>query len=120
MEADPKVLELVNLKVIPEFPDDKREIGILVMVQIALALVNLIKHCQDLRKKIEEDHDKALRMFNRPNLLNKARLYFTIRRQCRQAGTEEDFDTIVNAILKAGPKATKEDVLKLCDAAGIA
>ena len=114
---DQKVLDIVNLKVLPEFPQEEKQLGILVILEIASALVTLFQCCPDILSKLEQDSEKVLNMLRHPNLFNKARLYLAVRRQCKKAGTLDQLHTIVDAIVKAGKSATKEDVTAICLAA---
>jgi hypothetical protein len=118
--VDPKVLDIVNEKVISEFPPDEKEIGILALIAIGTAIVQIVQNCPNLKQTLEKDAEKALNWFRHPTLFNKARLYLAVRHQARQTNTDESVHTIVNYILKAAPKTTKDDVLAFCEAAKLA
>lgn len=120
METYQSVVDLVNLKVLPQFPEEEKQIGILLLLEIAASLVTLFQQCPDLTLRLEEDAEKILNWLKNPTLFHKVRLYITVRRQCRKDNTQEQFHTIVNACLKAGKEATVQDVKTLCMAANAA
>jgi hypothetical protein len=117
---DQKMVELVNQKILPAFSPEAKQLGILVILEIIASLITIIQNCPNMLERLQEDSPKVLRTINHPNIFNKLRLYLTVRRQCKKAHTEEELHTIVNAILKAGQTATKEDILTICDAVKLA
>lgn len=115
--ADQRIVDLVNLKVVPNFPPGEKSIGIVTILDIVASIVTIVKECPNLRKNLEKDAELVLNMFHNPSLFNKAKLYLTIRRQAKKSKTLDDVNVVVRAILQAAKSATKEDIEALCDAA---
>lgn len=115
-----EINELVNQKVIPNLPEsDTKQIPIFTIIQIVLTAVMIIQKCIELRKKLKNDTEGTLRIFHKPNLFQRMFLRLQLRKKIKEIDKSINADTIVNAILKAGESVTKEDIIILCNAAGV-
>lgn len=103
--ADQKALDLAN-RVVDKMPSDKKQIGIVLIVQIAAALVALFVQCRNLHNNKTE----LLRRTRNPTLLQRLRMRRQVRRQLRKDHSGEDVDTVVNAMVEAGKTATESDI----------
>lgn len=107
------VINLINTKVIPNVDEEYKQLAFLTIVEIATALVGLLNECKDLKRSLEEDSDKIMKVINHPGPINKLRLYKAIMKQSKQSGTQEYVHAIMKAVLQAGRTATVDDVRTL-------
>lgn len=106
-----EVINLVNTKVMSKIPQSERKTFTLTeIVTISTALITLFQQCPDLKQRLETDAEKALAWIRHPNVLNKARLLFAIRRQAINDGTWPNVKSLVKYVHEAARDATASDI----------
>jgi hypothetical protein len=103
--VDPDVLAIAN-KVVGKLPSDKKEIGILAMIEIGLILIKIARKCHHLYNSLP----KAVESARRPNVFQRMALRQEVRRTMKKCKDDSDRNAIVNAILDFGKEITITDV----------